>query len=81
VNGGYARWREGYVETDCGQVSTDVGELRPIIHEWRVAITHPHVVIFQGLIKRSGNIDGCSWLGHLVGHLREQMRLRVPRGV
>ena len=76
MNGGDAHRRKGGIEADGGQVSTRVGlvgEMGPIIHNWGVAIVHPHIRIeVESLVERSRDTDGSGWLGELIRCLREE---------
>jgi len=75
MSGGDAHRREGSIKMNARHISTRVGlvgEMRPITHSRGVAIAHPRRVEVIGLVKRSGDTDGCGWLGELVGSLREK---------
>jgi hypothetical protein len=79
ISGGDAHRREGGIEMDEGHISTRVGlvgEMRLVVHDRGVATADPHIRIeVKGLVKRSGDADGCGWLGELVGCLGEKMVL------
>jgi hypothetical protein len=71
MNGRDAHGLKGGIEADRGHVSTGVGKvwkMRRVIHDRRVAVAHSHVrAVAEGLVERSGNIDGGGWLRDLVG--------------